>query len=106
MTKALLTALLIVLVTGDFIDEIDGLLRAGRDRIEMPQRGLDPYEREADDMRGNPIYVRRGKQELNFDLILIWFFGRLLHVICPRSCGYPITVVIKELLEQCMFLGN
>ena len=60
MTKALLAVLLIVLVSAEFIDEIDGLLRAGRDRIEKLQRGLDPYERMADEMRGNPIYFRRG----------------------------------------------
>lgn len=60
MTKALLTVLLIVLVTGDFIDEIHGLLRAGRDRIENLQRGLDQYQREADEIRGPSAYFRRG----------------------------------------------
>lgn len=61
MTKALLTVLLIVLVTGDFINEIDGLLRAGRDRIENLPRGLDQYEREADEIRGPSAYFRRGQ---------------------------------------------
>lgn len=63
MTKALLTVVLIVLVAGDFINEIDGLLRAGRDRIEKMQRGLDPYEREADEIRGPSAYFRRGKRK-------------------------------------------
>ena len=61
MTKALLTVLLIVFVTGDFINEIDGLLRAGRDRIENPQRGLDQYEREPEEIRRPSAYFRRGK---------------------------------------------
>ena len=61
MSKALLTVLLVVLVTGDFINEIDGLLRAGRDRIEKLQRGQDQYEREADEIRGHSAYFRRGK---------------------------------------------
>ncbi|KAL9950953.1 hypothetical protein ACROYT_G043529 [Oculina patagonica] len=63
MAKALLTVLLIMLVAGEYIDEIDGLLRAGRDRIERLQRGLDPYERKADEMRGSPIYFRRDRIE-------------------------------------------
>lgn len=63
MTKALLTVLLIVLVTGDFIDEIDGLLRAGRDRIENLHRGLDQYQREADEIRGPSAYFRRDRVE-------------------------------------------
>lgn len=63
MTKALLTVVLIVLVAGDFINEIDGLLRAGRDRIEKMQRGLDSYEREADEIRGPSAYFRRGKRK-------------------------------------------
>lgn len=62
MTKALLTVVLIVLVAGDFINEIDGLLRAGRDRIEKMQRGLDHYETEADEIRGPSAYFRRGKR--------------------------------------------
>ena len=61
MTKALLTVLLIVFVTGDFVNEIDGLLRAGRDRIENLQRGLDQYERKPEEIRGPSAYFRRGK---------------------------------------------
>ena len=63
MTKALLTVLLVMLVAADFIHEIDGLLRAGRDRIERPQRGLDLYERKADELRGAAAYFRRGKRK-------------------------------------------
>ena len=61
MAKALVAVLLVVLVASDFIGEIHGLLRAGRDRIEKQQRGLDPYEREADEFRGPAAYFRRSK---------------------------------------------
>lgn len=61
MAKALLTVLLVVLVASACIDEIHGLLRAGRDRIEKQQRGLDPYERETDEFRRPAPYFRRGK---------------------------------------------
>ena len=66
MTRALLTVLLIVLVTGNFVNEIDGLLRAGRDRIENLQRGLNQYAREADEIRGPSAYFRRGKCKKGF----------------------------------------
>ncbi|KAJ7330635.1 hypothetical protein OS493_022250 [Desmophyllum pertusum] len=64
MGKALLTFVLILLVAGDFIDEIDGLLRAGRSRIEKVQRDqVPPYEREAADLHRVPIYFRRDRIE-------------------------------------------
>ena len=62
MTKSLVAVLLIVLVAGEFIDEIDGLLRAGRDRIEV-SRDAKGNEREAAEIRAHrlPIYFRRGE---------------------------------------------
>ena len=46
-----------MLVAGEFIDEIDGLLRAGRDRIEKVSRDAEGNEREAAEMRASASYL-------------------------------------------------
>lgn len=63
MAAALVTVLLIMLVAGEYIDEIDGLLRAGRDRIEKQSRDDYTHQREAADMREYrlPFYSRRSE---------------------------------------------
>lgn len=62
MAAAFVTVLLIMLVAGEYIDEIDGLLRAGRDRIEE-SRDDYMHKREAADMREYrlPFYSRRSE---------------------------------------------
>ena len=78
MTKALVAVLLIVLVAGEFIDEIDGLLRAGRDRIEKVSRDAEGYEREAAEMRAHrlPIYFRRGEYVI---LVKVFLYLEVIH---------------------------
>ena len=63
MAAAFVTVLLIMLVAGEYIDEIDGLLRAGRDRIEKESRDDYMHKREAADMREYrlPFYSRRSE---------------------------------------------
>ena len=63
MAAAFVTFLLIMLVAGEYIDEIDGLLRAGRDRIEKESRDDHMHKREAADMREYrlPFYSRRSE---------------------------------------------
>lgn len=62
MNKALLTVLVVAIIAGVFVEQSNALLRAGRDRIEKFQRGLNSYKQQEAEM--NPpmaVYYRRSK---------------------------------------------
>ena len=62
MNKALLTVLVVAIIAGVFVEQSNALLRAGRDRIEKFQRGLNSYKQQESEM--NPpmaAYYRRSK---------------------------------------------
>ena len=63
MNKALLTVLVVAIVAGVFVEQSNALLRAGRDRIEKFQRGLDSYkQQEAEMNQPMEVYYRRSKE--------------------------------------------
>ena len=60
MNKALLTVLVVAIVAGVFVEQSNALLRAGRDRIEKFQRGLDSYKQQEAEMNlPMDVYYRR-----------------------------------------------
>ena len=63
MNKALLTVLVVAIVAGVFVEQSNALLRAGRDRIEKFQRGLNSYKQQEAKMNPSPmeVYYRRSK---------------------------------------------
>ena len=65
MNKALLTVLVVAIVAGVFVEQSNALLRAGRDRIEKFQRGLDSYKQQEAEMNlPMAVYYRRSKNAL------------------------------------------
>lgn len=62
MNKALLTVLVVAIVAGVFVEQSNALLRAGRDRIEKFQRGLNSYKQQEAEMNlPMEAYYRRSK---------------------------------------------
>ena len=62
MNKALLTVLVVAIIAGVFVEQSNALLRAGRDRIEKFQRGLNSYKQQEAEMNTPmAVYYRRSK---------------------------------------------
>lgn len=62
MNKALLTVLVVAIIAGVFVEQSHALLRAGRDRIEKFQRGLNSYKQQEAEMNlPMEVYYRRSK---------------------------------------------
>lgn len=62
MSRTLLTVAVILLVASVFVEQGSALLRAGRDRIERPQRNPQMQQRETDEMTGVPYCIIPGKE--------------------------------------------